>query len=256
VSARPLLEVTGLGRDFGGLAAVGAVDFSVAEGSIKALIGPNGAGKTTILSMVAGALAPSRGCIVFDGRPLPGRAHAVAARGIARTFQLGRPFGEMTVLETALVGCHRLGRAGWLASALRTRAQRREEARLRERALAILASVGLQTRADAVAGALPYGEQRLMEVARALATHPRLLLLDEPGAGLDAEEHRRLGALVRGIRDGGTTVLLVDHHMEFVLDVADEVLVLCHGERLAEGPPAVIRRDPAVVAAYLGAEAA
>jgi branched-chain amino acid transport system ATP-binding protein len=251
-----LLDVRQLGRDFGGFAAVGSVDFVVAAGRIKALIGPNGAGKTTILNMVSGALAPSRGRILLDGRPLPRGAHAVAARGVARTFQLVRPFGDMTVLETVLVGCHRRGGAGWLASALRTPRQRDEERRLRERALEVLAAVGLESRAEAVARTLPYGEQRLVEVARALAGGPRLLLLDEPGAGLDGAEQRRLAALVGRICAGGVAVLLVDHHIEFVLDVADEVLVLCHGERLAEGRPEEIRRDPAVIAAYLGEEAA
>jgi ABC-type branched-subunit amino acid transport system ATPase component len=253
---QPLLEVRGLGRDYGGLAAVGAVDFTVARGTIKGLIGPNGAGKTTILNMLAGALRPSRGEIRLDARPLPARAHLVARRGVGRTFQLVRPFGEMTVVETVLVGCHRQGGAGWLASALRTARQQREEASLRERALAILDRVGLGGRAEHVVSALPYGEQRLVELARALAGAPRLLLLDEPGAGLDADEQRRLAALVRGLRDVGISIVLVDHHMDLVLSVADEVLVLCHGQRLAEGSPEAIRRDPAVVAAYLGEEAA
>ena len=256
MSAPPLLEVRGLGRDFGGLAAVGAVDFTVARGTIKALIGPNGAGKTTILNMLAGALPPSRGRILLDARPLPGRPHLVAGRGVGRTFQLVRPFGEMTVVETVLVGCHRRGSAGWLASALRTARQRQEEASLRERALEILDRVGLGGRAEHVVSALPYGEQRLVELARALEAAPRLLLLDEPGAGLDADEQRGLAALIRRLRDEGISLVLVDHHMELVLDIADEVLVLCHGHRLAEGPPDVIRRDPAVVAAYLGEEAA
>jgi branched-chain amino acid transport system ATP-binding protein len=252
----PLLDVQGIGRDFGGLAAVGAVDFTVGAGCVKALIGPNGAGKTTVLNIVAGALVPSRGRVLLDGRPLPGSAHAVAARGVARTFQLVRPFAEMSVLETVLVGCHRRGSAGWLASALRTSRQRHEERRLREHALQILDAVGLTARAADVAAALPYGEQRLVELARALATDPRLLLLDEPAAGLDAADHDRLAQLVRWVRDRGISVLLVDHHIDFVLDVADDVLVLCHGQRLAEGTPAVVRRDPAVVAAYLGEEAA
>ena len=252
-----LLEARGLGRDFGGVAAVRGLDFHVAAGTIKALIGPNGAGKTTLLSMIAGALPPSRGRLLLDGRLLPvGRPHAVAALGIARTFQLVRPFGEMSVLETVLVGCHRCGRSGWLAAALRSGAQRREEDALRERALAVLARMGLAARAADVACALPYGEQRLVEVARALAAGPRLLLLDEPGAGLDATEHARLATLVRAIRDEGTTILLVDHHMDFVLDLADEVLVLNYGEKLAEDTPGAIRRHPAVVAAYLGEEAA
>jgi branched-chain amino acid transport system ATP-binding protein len=253
----PLLEVQGLGRDFGGLAAVRSVDFAVAEGQIKALIGPNGAGKTTIFNLIAGVLAPTRGRVLFEGTPLPVlRPHAVAARGIARTFQLVRLFGEMTVLENVLVGCHRHGRAGWGACALRSRRARDEEARLRLRAHAVLALLDLDGRAHLPAAALPYGEQRLVEVGRALAMEPKLLLLDEPGAGLDPDEQARLAALVRRVRDGGTTILLVDHHMDFVLDLSDEVLVLSYGEKLAEGRPEVVRADPAVITAYLGGEAA
>jgi branched-chain amino acid transport system ATP-binding protein len=257
MTARPLLEVQGLAKRFGGVTAVRGVDFSVAPGQIKALIGPNGAGKTTIFNMIAGALVPTRGRAVFRGEALPvGRPHAVAARGIARTFQLVRLFGDMTVREHVLVGGHREGRAGWGSCAFRTPATRREERRLHERAAGVLERVGLASRADLPAAALPYGEQRLVEVARALAMDPSLLLLDEPGAGLDAEEQRRLGALIRAIRDAGTTVLLVDHHMEFVMEISDEVLVLSYGEKLAEGQPADVRRHPAVIAAYLGEEAA
>jgi ABC-type branched-subunit amino acid transport system ATPase component len=254
MSAAPLLEVRGLTKEFGGLTAVRSVDFTVAAGQIKALIGPNGAGKTTIFNLISGALAPTRGAVFFEGEPLPRHAHAVAARGVGRTFQLARLFGEMTVLENVLVGCHRRGRAGWLACALRSRAMRDEERQLRTRARRALELVGLEARAEMPAGLLPYGEQRLVEVARALAMDPRLLLLDEPGAGLSPAEHLRLAVLIKQIRDGGTTVLLVDHHMDFVMDISDEVLVLSYGEKLAEGAPRAVRRDPAVIAAYLGEE--
>jgi branched-chain amino acid transport system ATP-binding protein len=253
----PLLEVRGLGKDFGGLTAVHRVDFAVRAGQIKALIGPNGAGKTTIFNLIAGVLVPTRGEVWFEGAPLPvGAPHLVARRGIARTFQLVRLFGEMTVLDTVLVGCHRQGRAGWPAAALRTPAMRAEERRLRRRAWEALELVGLDGSADQSAAALPYGEQRLVEVARAVASEPRLLLLDEPGAGLDAEEHARLAAIIRGVRDRGATVLLVDHHIDFVMELSDEVLALSYGTRLCEGPPAAVRRDPAVVAAYLGEDPA
>ena len=253
----PLLEVQGLAREFGGIAAVRSVDFTIEPGQIKAMIGPNGAGKTTILNVISGALPPSRGRVLFLGQPLPqARPHAVAARGIARTFQIVRLFGEMTVLDTVLVGCHLRGRAGWAACALRTPAMRDEERRLRERAEAVLAIVGLEERAMAPAAALSYGEQRLVELGRALGMAPRLLLLDEPGAGLDPEEHRRLAGLIRRIRDDGATVLLVDHHMDFVMDLSDEVLVLSYGQKLAEGPPDAVRANAAVIAAYLGVEAA
>jgi ABC-type branched-subunit amino acid transport system ATPase component len=251
----PLLEAQSLSRDFGGITAVSRVDFTVRAGQIKSLIGPNGAGKTTILSMLAGALAPSRGRVLLDGRPLPiCRPYAVAGRGVARTFQLVKLFGEMTVLDNVLVGCHRRGHAGWSACALRTRRMREEDRRLRARALAVLDMVGLAARAETAATALPYGEQRLVELARALAGEPRLVLLDEPGAGLDGGEHARLATLIRDIRASGVTVLLVDHHMDFVMDISDEILVLCHGEKLAEGAPAAVRRHPDVIRAYLGEE--
>jgi branched-chain amino acid transport system ATP-binding protein len=252
---KPLLDVRRLSRHFGGLAAVRDVSFVVEPGQIKALIGPNGAGKTTIFNCIAGVFAPTRGHVVFEGVPLPvARPHAVAARGIARTFQLCRLFGEMTVLDNVLVGCHRRGRAGWIACALRTAAMRADEAGQRAHALAVLDRLGLAARADVVAASLSYGEQRLVEVARALAMEPKLLLLDEPGAGLDAGEQKTLAALIRAIRDGGTTVLLVDHHIDLVMDLSDDVLVMSYGERLAEGPPAAVREHPDVIAAYLGAD--
>jgi ABC-type branched-subunit amino acid transport system ATPase component len=251
----PLLQVQELRKTFGGLVAVRDVDFAVAAGRITALIGPNGAGKTTIFNLISGALVPTRGRILFDGAALPvGRPHAVAARGIARTFQLTRLFGEMTVLEHVLVGCHRRGRAGWGACAFRTRAARQEEERLREEALEVLRLLHLEPRRDVVAAVLTYGEQRLVELGRALGLRPRLLLLDEPGAGLGREEQAGLGAAIQAIRDRGTTVLLVDHHMDFVMDLSDHVLVLSYGEKLAEGPPEAVRRHPAVIAAYLGEE--
>jgi branched-chain amino acid transport system ATP-binding protein len=250
----PLLEVQGLAKEFGGLAAVSGVDFAVKAHQIKALIGPNGAGKTTIFNLISGALRPTRGRVLFDGEPLPDCPHAVAARGIARTFQLVKLFGEMTVLDTVLVGCHRCGETGWLGCALRTRAARDEERGLRARAGEVLEMIGLARLAHVPAGALPYGDQRRLEIGRALAMQPRLLLLDEPGAGLDHAEHDLLAVLINRIRDGGTTVLLVDHHMDFVMDISDEVLVLSYGRKLAEGPPDEVRRDPAVIAAYLGEE--
>jgi branched-chain amino acid transport system ATP-binding protein len=252
-----LLQVRGLCKRFGGVTAVSGVDFTVTAGQIKALIGPNGAGKTTIFNMISGVLAPTAGQVLFEGAPLPvNRPHAVAARGIARTFQLVRLFGDMSVMEHVLVGCHRRGRAGWVSCALRSVSMREEERRLQRLAWDALDQVGLAGRAHLAAAALPYGEQRLVEVARALAMQPRLLLLDEPGAGLDAEEHERLAALIGRIRDAGTTVLLVDHHMDFVMDLSDEVLVLSYGEKLAEGPPLAVRRNAEVIAAYLGEEAA
>ena len=249
-----LLEVQGLAKEFGGLTAVGGVDFTVKAHQIKALIGPNGAGKTTIFNLISGALRPTRGRVLFEGEPLPDRPHAVAARGVARTFQLVKLFGEMTVLDNVLVGCHRRGTAGWLGCAFRTRAARDEERRLRARAGKVLELIGLGDWAHVPAGALAYGDQRRLEIGRAVAMEPRLLLLDEPGAGLDHAEHGRLAALINRIRDGGATVLLVDHHMDFVMDISDEILVLSYGRKLAEGPPEAVRADPEVIAAYLGEE--
>lgn len=253
----PILDVQTISLAFGGLKAVSDFKLALAPGALEGLIGPNGDGKTTIFDVIAGALAPSRGRVLFEGRPLPAcRPHAVAARGVARTFQLVRLFEAMTVLDNVLVGCHRAGRAGWLACSLRLPGACREERRLRDRALATLERVGLRERAATPAGALPYGEQRLVELARALATGARLLLLDEPGAGLNGEEQARLAGLIREIRASGVTVLLVDHHIDFVLGLADDVLVLAAGERLAEGPPDAVRAHPAVISAYLGEEAA
>ncbi len=251
----PLLEVQGLVKHFGGLTAVRHLDFTVCAGQIKALIGPNGAGKTTIFNVISGVLPPTRGRILFDGAALPvNRPHAVAALGIARTFQLVRLFDEMTVLENVMVGCHRRGHAGWIASALRTRRMRDDEELLRREAMTVLERVGLAARAHVPASVLPYGEQRLVELARALGMGPKLLLLDEPGAGLNADEKAALADIVRAIRDAGTTVLLVDHHMDLVMDVSDEILVLSYGEKLAEGRPEEVRAHPAVIAAYLGDE--
>ena len=252
-----MLGVRGLDVAYGRVQVLRGVSLRIERGELVTIVGPNGAGKTTIFNMISGVLAPSAGRMLFEGEPLPvRRPHAVAGRGIARTFQLVRLFEDMTVLENVLVGCHRRGRAGWLSCALRSPAMRREEGRLRRRAWDMLGLVGLEARADLPAAAVPYGEQRLVEVARALAMSPRLLLLDEPGAGLDAAEQERLAALIQRIRAAGTTVLLVDHHMDLVMDLSDEVLVLSYGQKLAEGSPAAVRRAPEVIAAYLGEDAA
>ena len=248
-----LLEARGLSKEFGGVMAVNGVDFAVRDGQIVALIGPNGAGKTTIFNVITGVFPPSRGSVCFRGQCLGGlRPHAIAALGIGRTFQAVQLFGEMTVLENVMVGRHAKSRAGILASALHTPSMRREERAIREQSLALLDTVGLGEKADQAAANLPYGEQRLTEIARALALEPVILLLDEPGAGLNRQEKARLAALIRRLRDRGITIFLVDHHMDLVMEISDEVLVLNYGEKIAEGPPGEVQRHPGVIAAYLG----
>ncbi|MBI4242060.1 MAG: ABC transporter ATP-binding protein [Candidatus Rokubacteria bacterium] len=250
-----MLEVRELSKEFGGVRAVQRVNFVVRDGQIKAMIGPNGAGKTTIFNVITGVVPPSRGLVRFNGQPLTRlKPYAIAALGIGRTFQTVQLFGEMTVLENVMLGRHLRSRAGLLASALRTASMRREEAAIRERSLEILERVSLKDKAGHVASSLPYGEQRLTEIARALAMEPVLLLLDEPAAGLNRAEKARLGGLLRRLRDRGITIFLVDHHMDLVMEISDEVLVLNYGEKIAEGAPGEVQRHAEVVAAYLGAE--
>ena len=241
---------------FGGLRAVQAVSLAVRDGEIFSIIGPNGAGKTTIFNAVSGLYAPSSGEIVFGGRRITGLPpHARARLGISRTFQNIRLFRELTVRENVRVARYARTRAGVLASLLRTPAMRRERRQTDGAVDALLERLGLAERAEERAGNLPYGEQKRLEIARALAAEPRLLLLDEPAAGTSAAEAAELMALIRGLRDRGLTILLVEHHIRVVMQVSDRVAVLNHGELIGEGPPEAIRRDPAVIAAYLGEEA-
>lgn len=252
-SPAKLLVVEGLEQNFGGVMALAGVSFRVAPSLIYAVIGPNGAGKTTLFNALCGFYQPSAGSIRFDGRELLGLPpHRIAAQGVARTFQNLQLFFNMTVLENVMAGCYLRARSGLLAAALRLPQVRREERQLREWAREALELCELADRIEQPAGALPYGLMKRVEIARALATRPRLLLLDEPAAGLNDTESLALRELIDRIRASGVTVLLVEHHMPLVMSVSDRLLVLDYGSVLAEGTPAEIQADQRVVAAYLG----
>ena len=248
-----LLEVTGVSKRFGGVRAVEGVSFRVEKGTIKALIGPNGAGKTTLFNIVSGFVAPDAGTITFGGRAIHGwPPHRVAARGLSRTFQNLRLFPHMSALENVMVGRHLRARAGLLAGMLSLGQSRREEREARARALEVMDFLGIAALAEADATSLAYGQQRAVELARALASDPEMVLLDEPAAGLNMRETRDLAALIGRVRDRGVTVLLVEHDMSLVMGICDEVVVLSYGEKIADADPRSVQADPRVVQVYLG----
>ena len=249
----PLLSIRGLTKRFGGLTANSDISLDVPEGSLTAVIGPNGAGKTTFFNMISGALPPTEGRIRFAGEDITGLPPAeVARRGLVRTFQLVQLFRNMTVVENVEVGLHVVTRGTLGAALLRPRWARAQERDVAERARELLAFVGLAGEADRPADRLAYGQQRLLELARALAAKPRLLLLDEPAAGLNTQESAALAAIIRQVNAQGTTVLLIEHDMSLVMRVAGHVAVLDFGRKIAEGAPAAVQAHPDVLAAYLG----
>ena len=252
-----LLSVRDLSKRFGGLQAVENVSFIVPHGAIKALIGPNGAGKTTLFNLISGVLRPDSGSITFDGRIVQGlRPHQIAARGIARTFQHIRLFPKMTALENIMIGRYLHSRAGFISGMLNLPFTRREQNTVAVKSREMMDFLGIADLADAEATSLAYGQQRIVELGRALACEPKLLLLDEPAAGLNMRETVEMSSLIGRIRDLGITVFLVEHDMSLVMNISDEILVLSYGQKIADDKPLAIQKNSEVIKVYLGEDSA
>lgn len=250
-----LLRLENLTKKFGGLTAVDNVSFESDQGSIVGLIGPNGAGKTTVFNLITGNYQPNEGNIIFDGQSIAGLlTHKIVSLGIARTFQTIRLFKNLSALENVLAGCHCRMKSGIFGGMFRTPSQKREEQEALEQALAELDFVGLGDQADVLSSNLSYGNQRLLEIARALATRPRLLILDEPAGGMNEQETDSLIRLIRRTQDRGITVLLIEHDMGLVMEVCEKLVVIEYGGKIAEGTPDEIKENPRVIEAYLGTE--